>query len=127
MNRHDLVEHTLRMIGVIEAEETPTAADSKLVDNLLLSEIAKLQETDVIAFDADSIPDSADTALMQVVGFRALPMFGLPTQPELMAQGMRTLRETNYRAWRCSDRPIPNDSDEQPGGGNDYQRLDGCY
>lgn len=89
-SRSDLATRVLRDLGLIGAEETPSAADLLWAEETVSAEIAMLGEIGLPIWNGSdmSVPIQYLTPLSRRIGLAVAPSFGL-TDPAVAMQEMR--------------------------------------
>ena len=103
----ELVERTLQKIGVLEANEPIDASDDALVDKIYTDLLEDLRDEGLVYWDANAIPNVVFLAMVEVLGSKIMPEFGIndiQIQAAYEASGTRRLRK--HIAKKRSSEPV---------------------
>lgn len=94
-NREHFARRVLIEIGVLAADEAPSAEDGALVDEVTQQVFDGLQHDGLIPFDIDGeIPAKYMTPLVRVVAAAAYPSWGVSSRAAMLEANGRTGRNT---------------------------------
>jgi len=72
----DLRNAALRYLNVVHKNQTPSAEDAALVDEIWVSEHPRLVQRGLAPYTIDAIPEWAQEPLRKLVASKAAPSFG---------------------------------------------------
>jgi hypothetical protein len=96
-NQQDLVARVLQELYVLQAGETPTAADDAVVDDAIAEVHAELQERKLAYWALTNIPEAVMRGLTLMVsgnvGRKFVPSMTVGECEQMREAGMRRIRE----------------------------------
>jgi hypothetical protein len=91
MTKAELRDHILRQLGIIGAEESPTAEDAELVETVIDNCQDELEQLEVALWPVDDVPGYAIESFTLYCK-ASLTAFGQEYDPRLKELGLRQLR-----------------------------------
>jgi hypothetical protein len=87
--KSDLAEEVMRLLGLLDANESPSTEDSSLIENAYDDKWEELRLHERIYWKKDEIPNEVFRAMARIVAEDVAPSFGVQTQPEFGEGGQQ--------------------------------------
>jgi len=80
--KSDLATEVMRLLGLLDANESPSSNDSTLIENAYDDKWEELRLHERVYWDKGSIPNEVFRAMARIVAEDVAPIFGVQAQPE---------------------------------------------
>jgi hypothetical protein len=97
-SKADLRNRALKDMGVLDINESASAIQARIVDDIVAQALDELEDEDLIIFDtsatntSDVIPGRLFAAYADFVRFHAMPAFGMAKDENLYLSALKRLR-----------------------------------